>query len=561
VTSISALVHIYSVSYMKEDPHLQRFMGLLSLFTFFMVWLVTSTSLIQLFIGWEGIGVVSYLLVNFWYTRMAANRSAMMALLTNRVGDWGYSLGMFALIGTIASLDFATWFGVAWGYNHGVNEIICCLLVIGVVGKSSQIGLHTWLPWAMEGPTPVSALLHAATLVTAGIFLLLRISPVLEFAPQTLTILTFLGGFTAFLGGSLGLVANDMKKVIAYSTMSQLGYMVYAIGISAYSVSLYHLINHAYFKALLFLSAGSLIHALSDEQDLRRMGALRKILAFTYVAMTIGSISLMGIPFTSGFYSKENILGLGYSSESLAAGVGYWLCLISALFTTIYSIRLLSTGFLVTGNENRPNLLKGSHEPELNLTFCLGVLAVASVSMGYLLSDIFSNSSDLFKESLYQDAHHLTNTHLGGSLYPLAATLIGAIAASLLNIWFPGTGLKVKTSTLGSMVYRLLINRYYFDAWFSVLTKYSLKLGWITAKSLDKGLGEFLGPTGIYNLFHKNPKTSLTLNSFYINNESLSVFQESKLPHFLISKSPILYGQYIIFSLFLTLASLNILYS
>lgn len=404
--------------------------------------------------------------------------------------------------------------------------------------------------------------MHAATLVTAGIFLLLRISPVLEFAPLTLTVLTFLGGLTAFLGGSLGLVANDMKKVIAYSTMSQLGYMIYGIGISAYSVSLYHLINHAFFKALLFLSAGSLIHAVSDEQDLRRMGALRKILAFTYVNMLIGSISLMGIPYTSGFYSKEVILGLGYSSPNLAAGIGYWLCLISALFTTIYSIRLLTTGFLVIGNENRYNLLENSHEPEYLMKLCLVILALASVCVGYGLSEIFANSSDLFKDSLFVTPHNLTNTHLGGSLYPLGGTLIGAVVAAAIFIWFPGANLKLKTSHIGIILYKLLIARYYFDAFYSALTKITLKLGWITAKELDKGLGEFLGPTGLYYLLHKNPKTVFSLNTIKhssLLNSFRGTLNISTAPHFLISKSPIVYGQYIILSLFLTLACLKFL--
>jgi NADH-ubiquinone oxidoreductase chain 5 len=341
--------------------------------------------------------------------------------------------------------------------------------------------------------------------------------------------------------------------------------MVYAIGISAYSVSLYHLINHAFFKALLFLSAGSLIHALSDEQDLRRMGALRKILAFTYVNMLIGSISLMGIPYTSGFYSKEVILGLGYSSSKLESGIGYWLCLISALFTTIYSIRLLTTGFLVIGNENRSSLLKMSHEPDSLMCICLAILALASVCVGYGLSDIFANSTDLFQDSLFVLPHNLTNTHLGGSLYPLGATLIGALAAFALNIWFPGANFKLKISSLGSKLYKLLINRYYFDAFYSFLTKITLKLGWLNSKELDKGLGEFLGPTGIYYLIHKNPKTEFSFNSLKLNAKLISSpFNESlnkvyNTPNFLISKTPIVYGQYIILSLFLTLACLNFL--
>jgi NADH-ubiquinone oxidoreductase chain 5 len=397
-------------------------------------------------------------------------------------------------------------------------------------------------------PTPVSALLHAATLVTAGVFLLLRISPVLEFAPFTLTTLTFLGGLTAFLGGSLGLVANDMKKVIAYSTMSQLGYMIYAIGISAYSVSLYHLVNHAFFKALLFLSAGSVIHALSDEQDLRKMGGLRNILPFTYQMMFIGSISLMGIPYTSGFYSKEVILTLGYSSESLFAGIGYWLCSISALFTAIYSFRLITTGFLVNSNISKANLLKSSHEPGSAIIIVLTTLAITSLTVGYSLSSLFANNSDLFDDFIFNlPVNYKTSTYLGGALYPLFLTIFGGLLFYIIYMYYNHIVLYLKLTAPGKLIYNLLNSRYYFDIFYSQLTKSFIKISLYLSKELDKGLGEFLGPTGLYYGLHQNPKI-----------DNLYGFKKPG-SHFITEASPILYGGYIILSLLLTLISLAIL--
>ena len=536
VTSISFLVHVYSISYMSGDPHLQRFISLLSLFTFFMIVLVTGSNLLQVFVGWEGVGVVSYLLVNFWFTRAAANRAAMMALLTNRVGDWGYTLGLYIALSIILTLDNNLLFSVSYILNENIVTVITLALTIGVMGKSAQLGLHAWLPHAMEGPTPVSALLHAATLVTAGVFLLLRISPVLEFAPFTLKVLTVLGGATAFLGGSLGLVANDMKRVIAYSTCSQLGYMVYAIGLSAYSVSLYHLVNHAFFKALLFLSAGSVIHALGDEQDLRKMGGLRKISHFTYVMMLIGSISLMGIPFTTGFYSKEVILGLGYFSTSLSAGLGYILCLISALFTTIYSIRLLTNGFITVPNNSYHNIVN-SHESNLLMTLPLALLAILSLTFGYLSNDMFAHHSSFLQNSLFVLPKNLKSEYWGGGFAALALTLIGLVFALILNLTSLKPFIYLSFSKNFLKLYNLLNQRYYFDQLFSMaFTIRVLKLGYISAKELDKGIGEFLGPTGISKGLH---------------NSALKA-----VPSFLNNESPILYGQYLIICILISMAYL-----
>ena len=318
VTSVSTLVHLYSTSYMGEDPHLPRFMSYLSLFTFFMLILITGDNFLQMFVGWEGVGLASYLLINFWFTRLQANKSAIKAMLMNRVGDFGLALGIFTIYILFQSVNFETVFACAphlseekiifFGFELHAYTLIGLLLFVGATGKSAQIGLHTWLPDAMEGPTPVSALIHAATMVTAGVFLIARCSPLYEYAPDALGFIAFAGGMTAFFAATTGLVQNDLKRVIAYSTCSQLGYMVFACGLSHYDLGVFHLANHAFFKALLFLSAGCVIHAMADEQEMRRMGGLLSSLPVTYAMITLGSLALMGTPFLSGFYSKDAIL-------------------------------------------------------------------------------------------------------------------------------------------------------------------------------------------------------------------------------------------------------------
>ena len=318
VTFISTLVHLYSIEYMAHDPHLPRFMSYLSLFTFFMLILVTGNNFLQMFVGWEGVGLSSYLLINFWFTRIQANKSAIKAMLVNRVGDFFILLGLFSIYYVFNSLDYDIVFSLVplvtdlkllfINFEISAIDLICLFLFLGAMGKSAQLGLHTWLPDAMEGPTPVSALIHAATMVTAGVFLLARCSYLFEFSPFVLNLIMFIGASTAFFASTTGLFQNDIKKVIAYSTCSQLGYMMIACGTSGYAAGMFHLTNHAFFKALLFLSAGSIIHALADEQDMRKMGGLLKFLPFTYSMMFIGSLSLMGFPFLTGFYSKDLIL-------------------------------------------------------------------------------------------------------------------------------------------------------------------------------------------------------------------------------------------------------------
>ena len=397
VTFVSTLVHIYSISYMSEDPHLPRFMSYLSIFTFFMLMLVTADNFIQLFFGWEGVGLASYLLINFWYTRLQANKSAIKAMLVNRVGDFGLALGIIATFSLFKSVDFATVFACSAHFAetsfiffhlewHALS-LICALLFVGAVGKSAQLGLHTWLPDAMEGPTPVSALIHAATMVTAGVFMIARCSPLFDQAPQTLILVTVTGALTAFFAATTGVVQNDLKRVIAYSTCSQLGYMVFACGISQYAVGVFHLMNHAFFKALLFLSAGAVIHALADEQDMRKMGGTIKVLPFTYSMMFIGSLALIGFPFLTGFYSKDVILEVAYAKYTVAGTFTYWLGAVSALFTSYYSFRLLFLTFIGPVNSLKDSL-KHVHDAPFLMGFPLFLLAFGSIFVGYLAKDM-----------------------------------------------------------------------------------------------------------------------------------------------------------------------------
>lgn len=479
------------------------------------------------------IGIISYLLVNFWYTRGAANRASMMALLTNRVGDWGYTIALLIVITLISSTQTGVLFNISSNIHSTYITYITLGCLIGVMGKSAQLGLHTWLPWAMEGPTPVSALLHAATLVTAGVYLLLRISPILEFSDTILSCIRTLGGLTAIVGGSLGLVSNDMKKVIAYSTLSQLGYIVYAIGISAYHLSLYHLVNHAFFKALLFLSAGSIIHAIKDEQDLRKIGSLKNALIFTYICMTIGSISLMGFPFTTGFYSKEPLLLIKYAS--ITGGFGYILCLLAALFTAIYGARAVFAIFFAPFSISNKTIATNVHEGRLPLLLPLGVLAVSGVILGYLASDYFLNGGP-YTDSIFLNTVHLQKApfYFGGSSLPLLLTFIGVGTAFVIYIMYYKPLIRILYMPVFKKVYILLSQRYFFDIVFNgAFSKSVLTAGSLTAKCLDKGFGEMLGPFGLH-------KRTTTL--------SLSV-----LPSFIKHQSPIFYGGLFITTIFISI--------
>ena len=346
ITSISTLVHLYSSHYMSTDPHISRFMSYLSLFTFFMLILVTGDNFIQMFVGWEGVGFCSYLLINFWFTRLQANKAAIKAMLINRISDLILLLGVLTIFYNIKTIEYFSTFAAIclvkdykfmfFNYILDIIDVACLLIFIGAMGKSAQIFLHMWLPDAMEGPTPVSALIHAATMVTAGVYLVSRCSPLFEYSVFSLKIITVIGASTAFFASTVGLVQNDFKKIVAYSTCSQLGYMFFACGLSNYPLAIFHLSNHAYFKALLFLCSGAVIHAMGDEQDIRKMGGLRRVLPFTYVMSLIGSLSLMGFPFLTGFYSKDLILEVALASFSDTGHFAYWLGTIGAFFTAFY---------------------------------------------------------------------------------------------------------------------------------------------------------------------------------------------------------------------------------
>nr|QJS34625.1 NADH dehydrogenase subunit 5 [Stauropathes cf. punctata NB-2020] len=506
ITTVSTLVHIFSTAYMQGDPHIPRFMSYLSLFTFLMIVLVTSDNYPQLFIGWEGVGLCSYLLINFWLTRLEANKAAIKAMLVNRVGDIGLVLAMFAIWDQFGSLDFSSTFNMA-PFND--VTLICLLLFIGAVGKSAQLGLHTWLPDAMEGPTPVSALIHAATMVTAGVFLLIRSSPLLEQAPLALMVITIIGSLTAFMAATVGLVQNDLKKVIAYSTCSQLGYMVVACGISHYSISLFHLINHAFFKALLFLSAGSVIHALADEQDMRKMGGLMKSIPFTYTMMVIGSLSLMGFPYLTGFYSKDLILELAYDQYYLA--FAHWLGVFSALLTAFYSIRLSYLTFISDTN-SRKEIFIHAHEGAWNLTLPLILLALGSLFMGYLTKEVIWSFQATLPPII----------PISIKLMPVVFSLLGAALAIVLYHYsaYPFSAL---VSPISLASYTFVYSAWQFNY---IINHFLVKSVWraghlISYRTLDRGVLELVGPKGISNFMIKLTQEISNLQSGLVFNYAL----------------------------------------
>nr|YP_009774169.1 NADH dehydrogenase subunit 5 [Caulacanthus okamurae]QIZ74786.1 NADH dehydrogenase subunit 5 [Caulacanthus okamurae] len=518
ITSISSLVHLYSIQYMNSDPHRPRFMAYLEIFTFFMLILVTADNLLQMFLGWEGVGLASYLLINFWFTRLAANQSAIKALIVNRVGDFGLTLGILTTFWIFQSVDYSVICSMAPLFEnyffqfmsikvHGFS-LLGLFLFIGAMGKSAQLGLHTWLPDAMEGPTPVSALIHAATMVTAGVFLIIRFSPILEFSPLILFLLVTTGSLTAFFAGMTGIFQNDLKKVIAYSTCSQLGYMVFSCGLSCYDVSLFHLANHAFFKALLFLSAGSVIHGLNNEQDMRRMGSLMNFLPLTYSLMLIGSLALLGMPFLTGFYSKDFILELTQSSsninlKNLHISFASWLGNISVFFTSFYSCRLIYLTFLNNSNSSRA-LYNKLHDSSVLMAFPLIMLALGSLFFGFMFKDLFIGiGTDFWKGSIFVLPNH--NFFIEAEWLPVmtkwlpfSLSILGIFLASLVNLVpFYLKGLKF------SSFFVFLINKKWFwDVLYSkMLILPLLNFGYkVSYKTLDRGFIELAGPFGLSKL-------------------------------------------------------------
>jgi NADH-ubiquinone oxidoreductase chain 5 len=505
VLIVSSLVHVYSIGYMSHDPHNQRFFSYLSLFTFMMVILVTANNFLLMFVGWEGVGICSYLLVSFWFTRIAANQSSISALLTNRVGDAFFMIGMFAILWSFGNIDYSTVFSLAPFVNENIVTIIGVCLLIGAMAKSSQIELHVWLPMAMEGPTPVSALIHAATMVTAGVYLLMRTSPLIEYSSTVLILCLWLGAITTVFSSLIGLFQQDIKKVIAYSTMSQLGMMVIAVGLSSYNLALFHLVNHAFYKALLFLGAGAVIHAVSDNQDFRKYGGLRAFLPLTYSVMLIASLSLVAFPFMTGFYSKDFILESAYGQFYFSSTVVYFIATIGAMFTTLYSVKVLYLTFLT--NPNGPlTSYKHAHEGDIFMSLPLIILAIFSIFFGYIAKDLFIGlgSGFFMDNSLFIHPMHETmlDTEFAVpvlfKLLPLIFTISLSFLAILLSEFLPLSLINFKLTRLGYNIFSFFNQRFLIELLYNkYITGFVLKLGGQTTKVLDRGSVELLGPYGL----------------------------------------------------------------
>ena len=518
VTTISFFVHLYSISYMDHDPHLQRFLSYLSLFTFFMLILVTADNFLQMFVGWEGVGLASYLLISFWFTRLAANKSAIKAMVVNRVGDIGVVIAILVIFDLFNTLNYGSVFALV-PYLHNMDysflnfsinslDLISLLLFVGVAGKSAQIGLHVWLPDAMEGPTPVSALIHAATMVTAGVFILVRASIFFEYSNYSLGVVTFFGALTAFLASTVGVFQNDIKRVIAYSTCSQLGYMVLAAGMSLYFVSFFHLFTHAFFKALLFLGAGSVIHALGDEQDMRRYGGTISLLPFSYVLFWLGSLALMGFPFLAGFYSKDLIIELVFSSFRVDAFIIGWLAILGAFFTAFYSFKIIYLTFLQYPSSYR-SYLDHCHDAPLIMYIPLLILSFLSIFSGFIFKDIilspasgfWSNSTTFWlSNSVFWDAHLLSPSL---KLMPLCFSLLGCFISFFIYNFSMFTSTLTKQASILNSIYLFFNRKWYFDNVYNdfVMSK-TINFGYyFFVKSVDKGILEFLGPLGLMNFF------------------------------------------------------------
>ena len=513
VTSISSLVHIYSIGYMHHDPHRQRFFAYLSLFTFFMLMLVTSDNFLQLFFGWEGVGLCSYLLIGFWYTKPSANAAAIKAFIVNRVGDFGFALGIFAIYAVFGSLDFDTVFAAApefadrtftflWMVEANVITTITLLLFIGAMGKSAQFLLHTWLPDAMEGPTPVSALIHAATMVTAGVFLVARASPLFEQSATALMVVTIVGATTAFFAATVGLVQNDIKRVIAYSTCSQLGYMFAALGVGAYQAGIFHLFTHAFFKALLFLGAGSVIHAMSDEQDMRHMGGLRPYVKTTWAMMLIGTLALTGFPFTAGFFSKDAIVESTYAAGTAVGTYAFWMTVIAALFTSFYSWRLMFMTF--HGKTRASNEVLGkAHESPSVMTIPLMLLALGAAFAGLAFAGAFvgGNAEAFWGEAIFTGPQNNILEAMeevpGWVVWaPTFMMALGFVTAWIFYLVNPS--IPVSLARTHVLIYRFLLNKWYFDELYDLIFVRSAKaLGRFLWKMGDVWLIDGFGPDGV----------------------------------------------------------------
>ena len=512
VTLISSLVHIYSIGYMSHDPHKPRFMAYLSLFTFAMLTLVTADNFLQLFFGWEGVGLCSYFLIGFWFKKESANAAAIKAFIVNRVGDFGFALGIFLIFYLFGTFNYEEVFQqipkitekevVFLGMSLNAIDLICILLFIGAMGKSAQILLHTWLPDAMEGPTPVSALIHAATMVTAGVFLVVRCSPIYEYSQFALSIITIVGMTTALFAASVALTQNDIKKIIAYSTCSQLGYMFFATGVGAYNVAMFHLFTHAFFKALLFLGSGSVIHSFKDEQDIDQMGGVWKSLPYTYVLMVIGTLALTGFPFLSGFYSKDAIIEFAYlrgnSTGYYAATIGIF----TALLTSIYSWRLIFKTFHGSYN-NKKLKIESMHESPMVMILPLLILAIGAIGAGFLFKDLFIGHEISYKfwGSSIKFLEPLSLDH-PPTWFVFLTPILVTISIPLSFYLFVKNKNLVEEIVKGNLPFYLFLkNKWYFDEFYDyIFIKPFKKAGYFLWKKIDVGVIDRLGPDGISNL-------------------------------------------------------------
>ena len=510
VNTVSALVHLYSIGYMDEDPNRPRFFGYLSLFTFAMLMLVTSDNLVQLFFGWEGVGLASYLLIGFWYQKPSANAAAIKAFVVNRVGDFGFALGIFAIFALVGSTDFETIFHAApgltgktinfFGWQAEALTLTCLLLFMGAMGKSAQFLLHTWLPDAMEGPTPVSALIHAATMVTAGVFMVARLSPLFELSPTAQAVVMFFGATTAFFAATIGLVQNDIKRIVAYSTCSQLGYMFVAMGAGAYSVGMFHLFTHAFFKALLFLGSGSVIYAMHHEQDIRNMGGLWRKIPYTFAVMCIGTLALTGFPLFAGYFSKDAIIEAAYAAHNPFAAYAYLLTIAAAGLTSFYSWRLIFKTFF--GEPHDQKHYEAAHESPVWMLVPIGVLAAGSILAGLPFKELFVNPhgvEEFFRDSVKMNPHILENMeHMPGWLAPLPTVMmaLGLFISYLFYIRRPY--LPVELARQQPMLYQFLLNKWYFDELYDwIFVRPAKWLGYTLWKKGDGFIIDGFGPDGV----------------------------------------------------------------
>ncbi len=511
VTFVSALVHIYSIGYMSNDPHKPRFMSYLSLFTFSMLALVVSDNFLQLFFGWEGVGLCSYLLIGFWYKKETANNAAIKAFIVNRIGDFGLALAIFLIFFFFGTINFEEAFQITTqytekkisflGFEINLVTLICVFLFVGAMGKSAQFLLHTWLPDAMEGPTPVSALIHAATMVTAGVFLVVRCSPIFEYSQAALNMVAIVGMITAIFAASIALVQNDIKKIVAYSTCSQLGYMFFAAGIGAYHVAMFHLFTHAFFKALLFLGAGSVIHAFKDEQDIRNMGGVRKKLPYTYIFMLIGTLALTGFPFLSGFYSKDAIIEFAYLNNSSIGNYAVTIGILTAFLTSIYSWRLFFKTFHGPYN-NKKIPLDQTHESPLVMLLPLVFLGVGAIFSGYLFKNIFigNHSNDFWQTSIFflNEIKHDVIPKWFLFTTPFIVLISIPIA---LYLYIFNTKVLEDFKNTNLPLYNFLLNKWYIDELYEkIFVIPAKKIGSFFWKKGDIGIIDKFGPDGISKL-------------------------------------------------------------